>query len=50
MALFSIETCGELQAHVTQQWQATKGLGGFADGTMVGCNTRRYHGMLEVGL
>jgi predicted glycogen debranching enzyme len=46
MALYTVETYGRLQPHVGQEWLLTNGLGGFAMGTVVGCNTRRYHGLL----
>jgi predicted glycogen debranching enzyme len=46
MSLFSIETHGQLEPHVKQEWLLTNGLGGFASSTVVGCNTRRYHGVL----
>ena len=46
MALYSIETRGELEPHLQEEWLITNGLGGFASGTVVGCNTRRYHGLL----
>src|SRR5579859_6873149 len=46
MALFSIETYGELEPHLHQEWLLTNGLGGFASSTVVGCNARRYHGIL----
>jgi len=46
MPLFAIETYGELQPHLAEEWLLTNGLGGFACGTVVGCNTRRYHGLL----
>jgi predicted glycogen debranching enzyme len=46
MALFSIETHGQLDPHIHQEWLLTNGLGGFAASTVVGCNTRRYHGLL----
>jgi predicted glycogen debranching enzyme len=46
MALYSIETRGELEPHLHEEWLITNGLGGFASGTVVGCNTRRYHGLL----
>jgi predicted glycogen debranching enzyme len=50
MALYSIETHGELQPHLQEEWLITNGLGGFASGTVVGCNTRRYHGLLCAAL
>jgi predicted glycogen debranching enzyme len=46
MSLFSIETNGQLDPHIHQEWLLTNGLGGFASSTVVGCNTRRYHGLL----
>ena len=46
MSLYTVETYGRLQPHLAQEWLLTNGLGGFAMGTVVGCNTRRYHGAL----
>src|SRR4051794_27280917 len=46
MALYTIETHGELQPHIEQEWLLTNGLGGYASSTVVGCNIRRYHGLL----
>ncbi len=46
MALYEIETNGQFQQHLQQEWLLTNGLGGFAASTVVGCNTRRYHGLL----
>jgi predicted glycogen debranching enzyme len=44
--LYSVETHGELRPYIEEEWLLTNGLGGFASGTIVGCNTRRYHGLL----
>jgi predicted glycogen debranching enzyme len=44
--LYTIDTLGRLDPHVSQEWLLTNGQGGFAAGTVVGCNTRRYHGLL----
>lgn len=46
MPLYEIETNGQLQPHLQQEWLLTNGIGGFASSTIVGCNTRRYHGLL----
>ena len=46
MPLFSIDTFGQLEPFLHQEWLLTNGLGGFAMGTVVNCNTRRYHGRL----
>ena len=50
MALYSVETYGELRPHLEEEWLITNGIGGFASGTVVGCNTRRYHGLLCAAL
>ena len=31
---------------VQKEWLVTNGLGGFASSTVIGCNTRKYHGLL----
>ena len=46
MALYSIETYGQLQPNLEREWLLTNGLGSFAGSTIVGCNARRYHGLL----
>jgi predicted glycogen debranching enzyme len=46
MPLYTIETYGELEPHLSQEWIQTNGLGSFAMSSVVGCNTRRYHGLL----
>src|SRR5688572_6279292 len=40
------EICGNLENALTREWLETNGLGGFASSTIVGLNTRRYHGLL----
>jgi len=46
MSLFTIETYRELGPHDQQEWLITNGLGGYAASTVLGMNTRRYHGLL----
>ncbi len=46
MIQFTKETCGNLDAALSREWLETNGLGGFASSTIVGLNTRRYHGLL----
>ena len=46
MIRFNQETCGDLDAALRREWLETNGLGGFASSTIVGLNTRRYHGLL----
>src|SRR4051812_41970960 len=46
MPLYTIDTRGPVQDRVRQEWLLTNGLGAYASSTTVGCNTRRYHGLL----
>src|SRR5207247_5442907 len=45
-SMYLLETNGRLEPHLRQEWLLPTGLGGFASSTVVGCNTRRYHGVL----
>ena len=40
------EICSHLEAALSREWLETNGLGGFASSTIIGLNTRRYHGLL----
>src|SRR5246127_3345683 len=40
------EKCGDLESALPREWLETNGLGGFASSTVIGLNTRRYHGLL----
>jgi predicted glycogen debranching enzyme len=44
--MYSVETYGELNPYLGFEWLLSNGLGGYAASTVVGCNTRRYHGLL----
>ena len=46
MIQFGQEICSTLDAAVTREWLETNGIGGFASSTIIGLNTRRYHGLL----
>jgi predicted glycogen debranching enzyme len=46
MIQFTKETCCNLDAALRREWLETNGLGGFASSTIVGLNSRRYHGLL----
>jgi predicted glycogen debranching enzyme len=46
MIQFKRETCRDLEAALHREWLETNGLGGFASSTIIGSNTRRYHGLL----
>jgi predicted glycogen debranching enzyme len=47
---FGREVCGNLDAAEAREWIVTNGIGGFASGTVAGCETRRYHGLLVAAL
>ena len=36
----------ELQNGIKKEWLITNGIGGFASSTILGANTRKYHGLL----
>ena len=46
MIEFGHDICSNLDAASEREWLETNGLGGFASSTIVGLNTRRYHGLL----
>jgi predicted glycogen debranching enzyme len=47
---FGREVCGDLSAGLRREWLVTNGLGGYASSTLIGVNTRRYHGLLVAAL
>ena len=40
----------ELKSGLTKEWLITNGIGGFASQTVLGINTRKYHGLLVAPL
>lgn len=50
MIQFDRSICGDLSRALDKEWLETNGLGGFASSTIVGLNTRRYHGLLTAAL
>ena len=46
MALYQLQTAGQLKPGISQEWLLTSGTGAYSSSTVVGCNTRRYHGLL----
>ena len=50
MILFGPEICRNPEAATQREWLETNGLGGFASSTLIGLNTRRYHGLLTAAL
>jgi glycogen debranching enzyme len=44
------DVLNHFDAAVRREWLVTNGIGGFACGTLVGVNTRRYHGLLVASL
>ncbi|MHC4387871.1 MAG: glycogen debranching enzyme N-terminal domain-containing protein [Planctomycetota bacterium] len=39
-----------IEDSLTKEWLLTNERGGYASSTIVGCNTRRYHGLLIASL
>ena len=46
MRRFDETICRNLEAACRREWLETNGIGGYASSTIVGLNTRRYHGLL----
>ena len=46
MIAFDKDTCSDFETALSKEWLETNGLGGFSSSTLIGCNTRRYHGLL----
>jgi predicted glycogen debranching enzyme len=43
---FDRDICGDPDAALQREWLETNGIGGFSASTILGLNTRRYHGLL----
>lgn len=39
-----------LDTDISKEWLITNGIGGYASSTILGCNTRKYHGLLVAAL
>src|SRR3954467_14760318 len=50
MIQFKKSVCGDLTEALSRGWLETNGLGGFASSTIIGLNTRRYHGLLVAAM
>src|SRR6516162_7103475 len=46
MIMFDQAACRDLSTARRREWIETNGMGGYASSTIVGLNTRRYHGLL----
>lgn len=46
MIRFDKNICANWEAALSKEWLETNGIGGFASSTIIGLNTRRYHGLL----
>ena len=40
----------ELEEGLKREWLITNGIGGFSSSTIIGANTRKYHGLLVAPL
>ncbi|MFC2173802.1 amylo-alpha-1,6-glucosidase [Acidobacteriota bacterium] len=52
MALMTFDSsvCQNFSEAVEKEWLESNGLGGFASSTIIGANTRRYHGLLVAAM
>src|SRR5690349_4888117 len=47
---FDRRICNDFAAASSREWLVTNAIGGYASGTIAGCATRRYHGILLAAL
>jgi len=47
---FDRTVCNDFAAASSREWLVTNAIGGYASGTIAGCATRRYHGILLAAL
>ena len=47
---FNQETLSRFGEVMRKEWLITNGLGGYASSTVLGINTRKYHGLLVAAL
>ena len=47
---FDKAACQNIRRALRKEWLLTNGLGEYASGTITGCNTRKYHGLLVANL
>jgi len=47
---FDRSICNDLAAASSREWLVANAIGGYASGTIAGCATRRYHGILLAAL
>ena len=47
---FDRSICNDYAAASSREWLVTNAIGGYASGTIAGCSTRRYHGLLMAAL
>ena len=47
---FNAEALSRFDEALSKEWLVTNGLGGYASGTILGVNTRKYHGLLVAAL
>ena len=50
MIEFGPEILTSVDASLEREWLETNGIGGFASSTIIGVNTRRYHGLLVAAM
>ena len=47
MYIFQPENKYQFETGIQREWIITNGLGGYASSTMIGANTRTYHGSVS---
>src|SRR5262245_11109500 len=50
MIQFTRDILRDIRASMSREWLETNGIGGFSSSTIIGLNTRRYHGLLTAAI
>lgn len=48
--MFTKDISSTFEKNLTNEWLVTNGIGGYASSTIIGVNTRKYHGLLVASL
>lgn len=49
-ALFDASVCQSPEQAIHREWLETNGIGGYASSSILGCNTRKYHGLFVASI
>ncbi len=48
--MFTKDISSTFDKNIQNEWIVTNGIGGYASSTIIGANTRKYHGLLVASI